>query len=479
MTKTPSLTAVLFTSVGVLIGCGASAPDDESSSPSTTASSGGDDTSLSALVESNDPYARAHADFVTSALADARRAAADAQNASCRADAEAHLDALSSHLAEDPTAAVHAVRAATELRIRLAACEAGSCAPEATGLSAHTSAALLLDLPAAASPADRAHPLVVGAAAADEQDWDAALAGYRQAADAVAGCAAARAEILGQLAGIQRRVDGPTTSRATLDEALSAVPAGTASRARGALLLDRGYSFAGERNYEAALAAYAEARQAYEELGDVGALYAADTLNATAVGLGELRRTAEAVAANEQVLAVRARLLGEAHPLSLISMSNIAVMAQAVGQTQKALETHQRILAIRERILEPNDPDLAVSLDAIGGILVRSGRAAEAVPICRRSVEIRESGHADARTDRPRSHVCLANALLGAGQGEQALREAATAVEQAREAQGRDHPDVAGYLLLQAHIAERIGNADLAAASRGEAEQIRAAQADH
>ena len=468
----------MFASVGALLGCGGGASHHESVQPRTRPSSGGGETALFALTESDDPYARAHADLVRSAVADAHRAAADARNARCQADAEGVLRALSSHLGETPSAAVNGVRAATQVRIRLADCEAGSCAAEANGLSAHTRAALLLELPAAVSAADRAHPLVTGAIAEGEQDWSAALAAYRQATDAVAGCAVARADVLGHIAGVQLRVDGPAASRATLDEALLALPAGTASSVRGELLLNRGYSFASERNYEPALAAYAESRQAYGELGDAGTLLAADAVNATAVGLGQLRRTAEAVAANEQVLAVRVRLLGEAHPLSLISMSNIAVVAQAAGQTQKALETHQRILAIRSRILEPNDPALAVSLDGIGGILARSGRADEAVTVCRRSVAIRESGHADARTDRPRSHVCLANALLGAGRGAEALREAAIAVEQAREVQGRDHPDVANYLRLHAQIAERTGDADLAATSRAEAERIRAARTD-
>lgn len=152
-------------------------------------------------------------------------------------------------------------------------------------------------------------------------------------------------------------------------------------------------------------------------------------------------------------------------------------MAQAEGRVEEALEAHQRILAVRSRVLQPDDPSLAVTLDSIGGILARNGRAEEAIPICRRSVEIRESGRADARVDRPHSHVCLANALMGSGQAEEALREATTAVNEATEAQGADHPDVAGYLLLQARIAESNGKGDLAAESRAEAERIRGAHA--
>jgi hypothetical protein len=77
---------------------------------------------------------------------------------------------------------------------------------------------------------------------------------------------------------------------------------------------------------------------------------------------------------DEDTLARRRRVLGEDHPDTLASASNLAVSLRAAGEYQAARELGEDTLARRRRVLGEDHPDtlasadgLAISLRGVGG----------------------------------------------------------------------------------------------------------------
>jgi len=71
----------------------------------------------------------------------------------------------------------------------------------------------------------------------------------------------------------------------------------------------------------------------------------------------EAGRAAEAIALNEQTLAIRERVLGADHPGTLLSRNNLANTYWAAGRAAEAIPLNEQTLAIRERVLGPDHPD--------------------------------------------------------------------------------------------------------------------------
>ncbi len=94
--------------------------------------------------------------------------------------------------------------------------------------------------------------------------------------------------------------------------------------------------------------------------------------------LGETQAAREL---DEDTLARRRRLLGEDHPSTLTSASNLAVDLHDLGETQAARELDEDTLARRRRLLGEDHPDtlgsasnLAVDLRALGETEDRQAR---------------------------------------------------------------------------------------------------------
>jgi hypothetical protein len=70
----------------------------------------------------------------------------------------------------------------------------------------------------------------------------------------------------------------------------------------------------------------------------------------------------------EQSLAGRRRVLGEYHPDTLTSMSNLAATRQALGDLEGAHQLHEQALAARRRVLGENYPDTLASMDNLAAV---------------------------------------------------------------------------------------------------------------
>jgi hypothetical protein len=70
-------------------------------------------------------------------------------------------------------------------------------------------------------------------------------------------------------------------------------------------------------------------------------------------GRGQYR---QALTLEEQAAAGRQRVLGDDHPDTLASMSNLAVTRRALGDVAGAADLHRQVLDARQRVLALSTP---------------------------------------------------------------------------------------------------------------------------
>jgi tetratricopeptide (TPR) repeat protein len=71
----------------------------------------------------------------------------------------------------------------------------------------------------------------------------------------------------------------------------------------------------------------------------------------------------QAIALDEQTLAGYRRVLGDDHPDTLLSMSNLATSRRALGDLQGAHDLHEQTLAANRRVLGDDHPDTLTSMN--------------------------------------------------------------------------------------------------------------------
>ena len=85
------------------------------------------------------------------------------------------------------------------------------------------------------------------------------------------------------------------------------------------------------------------------------------------------RQPADARGLQETVLAVCRRVLGEEHPDTLTSMSNLAETLRAQGDLPRARGLQESVLAVRRRVLGEEHPDTLTSMNNLAGTLRAQG----------------------------------------------------------------------------------------------------------
>ena len=108
--------------------------------------------------------------------------------------------------------------------------------------------------------------------------------------------------------------------------------------------------------------------------------------------------------------------------------NNRAVREAAAGHVREALAEARRSLAAKEKVLEPGHPDVGISVGNIAVYLDDLGEGAEAVGYARRAVELAEAGFGP---EHPRTAMMLTNYseyLARGGSWRQAVDAAARAV---------------------------------------------------
>ncbi|WP_203097920.1 tetratricopeptide repeat protein [Skermanella rosea] len=91
------------------------------------------------------------------------------------------------------------------------------------------------------------------------------------------------------------------------------------------------------------------------------------------------------------MLALRRRVLGDEHPDTLTSMSNLALTLGAQGNHGGARALEEQVLALRRGVLGDEHPDTLTSMNNLAGTLLHLGDAqgaralvADALPVALR-----------------------------------------------------------------------------------------------
>lgn len=117
----------------------------------------------------------------------------------------------------------------------------------------------------------------------------------------------------------------------------------------------------------------------------------------------------------EQALAIRQQVLGEAHPETAASHSNLGNITGDMGDYAAARTHHERALAIRRQSLGESHPDVATSLNNLGIVFAEQGDFGTARDFFERALAIRRKALGDAHPDTAASHTSLGNVTSDLG----------------------------------------------------------------
>jgi tetratricopeptide (TPR) repeat protein len=98
----------------------------------------------------------------------------------------------------------------------------------------------------------------------------------------------------------------------------------------------------------------------------------------------------EAEPIHRQALALKKKVLGEEHPVTLCSINNLASLLTNQGKYNEAEPMHYQILALCEKVLGKEHPNTLNSMNNLAVLLKNQGKYDEAEPIYRQTLALRE-----------------------------------------------------------------------------------------
>jgi tetratricopeptide (TPR) repeat protein len=146
------------------------------------------------------------------------------------------------------------------------------------------------------------------------------------------------------------------------------------------------------------------------------------SLAATKFHMGDI---AGAEAHTRHAVEVMSRRLGENHPLLLFTRSDLAVFAKMRGDTDEAVAQLEVLVPKIDVAVGDGDHRKSVAFLQLGGAQLAAGRAAAAVATLRRAVELRERMLPESDLDMRALRAVLLEALVTAGELDEARRELA------------------------------------------------------
>lgn len=152
-------------------------------------------------------------------------------------------------------------------------------------------------------------------------------------------------------------------------------------------------------------------------------------------------RPTEAIALSQQVLGQHERALGAESLDTLATRSNLAAAYLAAGRTNDAVELNQAIVHSYERIVGLEDPDTLTSLSNLASSYQAIGRVDDAVGVNEKVLEARSrvlgTDHPETLTTRAN----LATCLWASGRSDEAVSMLELVLAARDEVLGLEHPD--------------------------------------
>jgi tetratricopeptide (TPR) repeat protein/predicted Ser/Thr protein kinase len=132
---------------------------------------------------------------------------------------------------------------------------------------------------------------------------------------------------------------------------------------------------------------------------------------------------ADAIATDEQALAIQERVLGPDHPDVAIVLNNLGIAHAQLGDDARAVDMWRRALAIREAAFGPAHPEVAASLGNIAIALYHRGELEQAEVEQRRALAIREAALGPEHFETALSWRNLADIAVARGHHDDALAD--------------------------------------------------------
>jgi CHAT domain-containing protein/tetratricopeptide (TPR) repeat protein len=190
--------------------------------------------------------------------------------------------------------------------------------------------------------------------------------------------------------------------------------------------------------------------------------YYATALNNLSVFYRDTGAHADAVAALEQAIALRKKLLGEKHPLYANSLNTLAGLYLQLGQTGRAQALFEKALALRTAALGERHPDTIGSLTSLAYLYDATGRADKALPLAGRAATLAREVLGEAHPLCALATAQWASVCQNTGRLSKAVRLAERARQLYAQAVGEQHPRYAQCLALLASVYRDAGQPDRA-----------------
>ena len=143
----------------------------------------------------------------------------------------------------------------------------------------------------------------------------------------------------------------------------------------------------------------------------------------------------------ERILADTERILGETHPETLGSRNNLAFVYQAAGQMGQAIRLYERTRTDAERILGETHPDTLTSRSNLAAAYQTIERLDQAIPLLERTLADRERILGETHPETLGSRNNLAAAYQADGRLDQAIPLYERTLADREQILGETHPD--------------------------------------
>jgi len=163
----------------------------------------------------------------------------------------------------------------------------------------------------------------------------------------------------------------------------------------------------------------------------------------------------EAEIMNRRALDGREKVLGLMHPSTLRSAAGLALTLQCLGKYEEAAGMNRRALFGRENVLGKEHPDTIASVHCLALVLADQGKYEEAEAMNRRALDVREKILGTEHKDTLSSVSNLALVLQGQGKYEEAEAMSQRALDGSAKWPGEDHPDT---LMRVSHMASLLAD---------------------
>ncbi len=150
-------------------------------------------------------------------------------------------------------------------------------------------------------------------------------------------------------------------------------------------------------------------------------------------------RLAEAEPYYREALEGRRRVLGDEHPNTLTSISDMGLRLRSQGKLTEAEPYMREALEGQRRVLGDDHPRTLASINSMGFLLQAQGKFTEAEPYIREALEGRRRVLGDEHPNTLISKSNLASLLVDLGNAVEAEQLAGEAVVAARETLGAEH----------------------------------------